>query len=378
MGPSLFRSRGKSILFINPDYHCTFFYQQELNKIGWRADVLVLESYPDKLLYDSKKSVKPYKVTRIPALNYALWVLSNFFKYKYIMFYGKPKDSGKLLGRLFLNTSFEPILSIIKFFGTKIIYLPAGCNDEYTREEFIKFDNGKICGNCGFFDKCDDRVNKRNLRIIKRYAELIVGSGFTPPKIRSQRNIMWKSFDLETFNPHIKVPNEFLMPKSSTFKILHSTSLEGRDLKSVNIKGSGYIEAVVERLISEGFNCELIRITNVSSKNMKYVQVQADLIIDQLIYGHWGSTSLEGLVLGKPVICYFNKEWKENYIKSFKIQVWPFIEADTSNIYNVLKNLLSNPIELNRFSEMSLEFAHKYLDVKKNTKDFVQVLKELR
>jgi glycosyltransferase involved in cell wall biosynthesis len=189
---------------------------------------------------------------------------------------------------------------------------------------------------------------------------------------------MWKSFDLETFNPDIKVPNEFLISKSSTLKILHSTSLEGRDLKSVNIKGSGYIEAAVERLISEGFNCELIRITNVSSKNMRYVQVQADLIIDQLIYGHWGSTSLEGLVLGKPVICYFNKESKENYIESFKIQVWPFIEADTSNIYNVLKNLLSNPIELNRYSEMSLDFAHKYLDIKKNARDFVQVLKELR
>jgi glycosyltransferase involved in cell wall biosynthesis len=374
----MFKARKKSILFHNPDYHCTFFYQQELNKLGWRADILVHESYPDKLLYDSKMSIRPYKITHKPALNYALWLLSNFFKYKYIMFYGKPIDSTKLLGKLFLNTNFEPILSIIKLFGTKIIYLPSGCNDEFTREEFIKFDNGNICGSCGFFDKCDDRVNKRNLRMIKRYADLVIGSGFTQPEIKIEKYIKWKSFDLEIFNPDIQVPNSFLMPKSNKLKILHSTSLEGRDLNGKNIKGSGYIKAAVERLISEGFNCELITVTDVSSKNMRYIQVQADLIIDQLIYGHCGSTSLEGLVLGKPVICYFNNEWKDNYIASLNIQVWPFIEADTSSIYNVLKNLLLNPIELNRYSEMSLDFAHRYLDVKKNTKDFVQVLEKLK
>lgn len=377
MGPSLFRSRGKSILFINPDYHCTFFYKQELNKIGWRADVLVLESYPDKLLYDSKKIIKPYKLTRKPALNYALRVLSNCFKYKYIMFYGKPKDFGILLGKLFLNTSFEPILSIIKFFGTKIIYLPAGCNDEFTQEEFIKFDRGNVCGNCGFFDNCNDEINKRNLRIIKRYADLVIGSGFTKPHIKNQKNIKWKSFDLDAYNPNIKVPNNYLIPKSNTFKILHSTSLKGRDLNGKNIKGSDYIVAAVERLIGEGFNCELIRITDVSSVNMKYIQVQSDLIIDQLIYGHWGSTSLEGIALGKPVICYFNKEWKENYIDSLNIQVWPFIEADTNSIYTVLRNLLTNPVELERYSKKSLDFAHKYLDIKTNTEEFIQVLGKL-
>ena len=75
------------------------------------------------------------------------------------------------------------------------------------------------------------------------------------------------------------------MPKSSTFKILHSTSLENRNSNGKNIKGSGYIERAVEQLISEGFNCELMRITDVNSSDMRFFQAQADLIIDQLIYG---------------------------------------------------------------------------------------------
>lgn len=373
----LFKSRAKSILFVNPDYHCTFFYKQELEKKGWRADILVLDSYPDKLLYDSSKVVNLYKFISRAEVSYVLWIFLNSFRYKYVMYYGKPKDYGNFLSKRLLHTSIEPILSFIKIFRTKVIYLPAGCNDEFTREEFIKFDRGNVCGNCGFFDNCDDKINKRNLRIIKRYADLIIGSGFNKPHIKNQKYIKWKSFDLDTFNPNIKIPNSYLIPKSNTFKILHSTSLEGRDLNGKNIKGSDYIGAAVERLIGEGFNCELIRITDVSSINMKYIQVQSDLIIDQLIYGHWGSTSLEGIALGKPVICYFNKEWKENYIDALNIQVWPFIEADTNSIYTVLRNLLTNPVELERYSEMSLDFAHKYLDIKINTEEFIQVIGKL-
>ena len=33
---------------------------------------------------------------------------------------------------------------------------------------------------------------------------------------------------------------------------------------------------------------------------MRYYQVQADIIVEQLIYGWWGSTAIEGM-LGKPV-----------------------------------------------------------------------------
>jgi hypothetical protein len=373
----LFKDRKKSILFHNPDYHCTFFYQQQLKKLGWRADILVFDSYPEKLLYDSNQIIRCTKITNNFKIDYTLWFLLNFYKYKYIFYYGRPVDYGYWFRKFRINIRIEPMLEIIKFFRIKIIYLPTGCNDEFIRDEFIKFDNGKVCNNCGFFEKCDDKKNKRNLYIVSRYADLVVGSGFNKPQFINQKEILWKSFDLEIFNPNIKVPSKFVLPKSNSFRILHSTSLEGRQLNGKNIKGSGYIKAAVERLRSEGFDCELIRLTDVNSANMRYFQIQADLIIDQLIYGQWGSTSLEAIALGKPVICYFNNEWKQNYIKSFNIEIWPFIEANTQNIYNVLKNLLTNPNELSQYSKMSIDFAHKYLDSKKNTQDFVKILKKL-
>jgi hypothetical protein len=99
------------------------------------------------------------------------------------------------------------------------------------------------------------------------------------------------------------------------------------------------VDSKINFMRSEGYNCELMNISNIQSKNMKYFQAQADLIIDQLIYGHWGSTSLECIALGKPVICYFNKEWKNNYINNFSIESWPVIEANTISIYSVIKGL---------------------------------------
>jgi hypothetical protein len=373
----MFRFRKKSILFHNPDYHCTYFYQQELIKLGWRADIFAYDSYPEKLLYHSKEIKRSYKITKKFALNYTLWLLTNFFKYKYILYYGRPVDYGNWLRKFHIKIRIEPMLSVMKLFGIKIIYLPTGCNDEFTRERFIKFDNGNVCANCGFFERCDDERNKRNLYIVNRYADLVIGHGFTPLTISNQKHVRWKSFDLEKYRPTIEIPQKFLIPSSSSFKILHSTRLEDRNLNGKNIKGSRYIESAVERLINEGFNCELIRVTDANSADMRFFQAQADLIVDQLIYGHWGSSALEGIALGKPVICYFSSEWKKNYIDNLSIDVWPFIEANPGNIYDVLKELINNPILISKYSKLSEEFAIKYLDVKKNVNEFVKLLESI-
>ena len=50
---------------------------------------------------------------------------------------------------------------------------------------------------------------------------------------------------------------------------------------------------------------------------MRFYQAQADIVVDQLIYGHWGSTAVECMALGKPVVCYLDKRWKENFMDNY-------------------------------------------------------------
>ena len=43
------------ILFVNPNYHSTFFQAEQLNATGWLASIFVDLSYPSKLLFSRKK-----------------------------------------------------------------------------------------------------------------------------------------------------------------------------------------------------------------------------------------------------------------------------------------------------------------------------------
>jgi hypothetical protein len=373
----VFEHSKKSILFHNPDYHCSFFYRDELRKIGWKADIFVPDGYPKKLLYSDYQILTTNKYTKKPWLNYIIWFIRTVPQYRYILYYGRPPDFNWVFRKVRINSKTEPLLLLLKILRKKVIYIPSGCRDEFTQAAFSFFDHGNICANCGFYDQCDEESNIRNLFLINKYADLVIGAGFTKPNIKKLKNIKYKAFNLKVFDPNLEVPQEFTLPKSNQFRILHTTSLENRTWHGKNIKGSWHIEKAIEKLKKEGYSCELIRINNLRSADMRFYQVQVDLIIDQLIYGHWGSTSLEGVALGKPVICYFNDEWKKNYIDTFDIEVWPFIEANPETIYTVIKQLMDNRDLLPAYSRQSIEFSKLYLDVSKNAKEFTKILKSI-
>ena len=83
------------------------------------------------------------------------------------------------------------------------------------------------------------------------------------------------------------------------FLILHSYFDEDRGKENKkNIKGSPQIIKAVDELRNEGHKINYIYINDKHLRNMKYYQVQADIVIDQLIYGWWGSTGVETMALG--------------------------------------------------------------------------------
>jgi hypothetical protein len=69
--------------------------------------------------------------------------------------------------------------------------------------------------------------------------------------------------------------------------------------------------SAVERLQSEALPVQLVSVTDIPSNQMRYYQAQVDIIVEQLIYGWWGSSGVETMALGKPVVCYLRPKWKE-------------------------------------------------------------------
>ena len=136
--------------------------------------------------------------------------------------------------------------------------------------------------------------------------------------------------------------------------------------------------AAVERLKHEGHAVDYFFIDNKPSNQMRFYQAQADIVVDQLIYGWWGSTTVEASALGKPVVCYLRPSWKQFFLKTFpEYDDLPIVEADTNTIYEVLKKLVTDAEYRRQKGRESRIFAEAHFDPVKNTQALIETLESL-
>lgn len=379
----------RSILFIRPDYHCSFFYRDELRKLGWKADILVDPGYPETLLYSSKDILRSH---RLPAQKlrvfrwfnqfaYLLLYLAVFWRYRVHVYYGRPPvvdcreekvGLTKLFGLDFLLTAW-----LAKVIGCQLVFVPTGCHDEDIKADWQLLDGGNVCNNCGFFDRCDDSLHRLNFSRIRRYFDFAVGIGVKNSRQLVERHFRYKTIDLSLWSPALVVPNEHRLPPTSNIRILHSAYLKssGRDWQGRNIKGSPFVLDAIKRLQAEGYPVEYMYIDNKPSNQMRFYQAQADIVVEQLIYGWWGSTGVETMALGKPVVCYIRPAWKTFFLLMFpEYANLPIVEADTRSIYDVLKKLVTDPEFRARKGAESRCFAEMHFDPVLNAKEFSRIL----
>jgi glycosyltransferase involved in cell wall biosynthesis len=111
---------------------------------------------------------------------------------------------------------------------------------------------------------------------------------------------------------------------------------------------------------------------------MVLLQQQADIIVDQLRYGYWGSTGIEAMALGKVLVCYVRPSWKEFFLKQFpEHKDLPVVHATPDNIYEVLRQLVLDKSKRDELSRASREFAEKQYDSVENTKALIKILESL-
>lgn len=379
----------KSILFIRPDYHCSFFYRDEFVRQGWTADIYVDWCYPNKLLYSNcgilrAPNIEGNRSRLVGWVNHillAIWWMSIFWRYEYHLYYGRPPAVNFLEEKLRLTQLFGKDflveLWLARLLGIKLIFLPTGCHDDESKEIFSKFEGGNVCGNCGAWHKCFDELNNANFARIRRFFAMQIGVGAIDSSQFRMSHIKYKAIDLELWSPQLEISPEHALPPSKNIRILHSAYLEksGRNWKGRNIKGSPFILDAIEKLKSEGYPIEYYNIIDKSSNQIRFYQAQADIVVEQLIYGWWGSTFVETAALGKPVVCYLRPSWKEFFFQTFpEYTELPIIEANTDNIYDVLKALVTDEAYRRKKGEESRRFAEAHFDPVKNTRDFIKIL----
>ena len=180
-------------------------------------------------------------------------------------------------------------LPILKFFGKQIFMEYHGTDIRYKINEI---NNGHIIKNNN--TKYKKKSFKRQKRIKKFVDGIFVHDNELKSNLVDQCSktyLLPLRIDLSRFK-NIEVRNERLV-------ILHAPSKR-------TVKGSEYIEHIIND-IRIHYDIEYIMINNMNYNEAISNYEKADIIIDQMIIGAYGMLSIEGMALGKCVVCYLEE-----------------------------------------------------------------------
>ncbi len=119
------------------------------------------------------------------------------------------------------------------------------------------------------------------------------------------------------------------LPDGETVVVAHAPT-------NPRVKGTPHVVAAVEALRAEGVGIQLDLITGVTNAEAMERIARADVLVDQLHIGWYGGVAVEGMALGRPVVCFI--EESDNPYGS----VLPVIRADPATLKTVLGELVAD------------------------------------
>ncbi len=137
-------------------------------------------------------------------------------------------------------------------------------------------------------------------------------------------------------------------------------------------KGTSYIQQAVEELNNEGKQFEFKLFHKTPYKEVaNFIRSEADIVVDQLISGGFGSLAMEGMSFGKPVCAYVLDEVYE------MVPDLPIIRCTIENIKEQLVWLIDNPEERIRLGKAGWEFAKLHYDRDKSCQELWDLYLEM-
>ena len=361
----------RSVLFLHNSYYHFLHLAAALRRRGWDA-VLVNNFAPDhdaqRLFHGEDANLYSADPAVFRRRLEALYLLT-LDRFRHVQFAGmyimsmfpENYDWMTSLGRVpwdFLG---------LKQHGVKIGYTNSGCHDGI-RQSIFKSHSG-ACSRCVWElrpDVCSDSRAVAWAQKLTSMCDLIAAESDFGLEWRGDPNVfrepLTMCLDPEVWDPDLDVPEQYLLPRApGELIVLHGlANADVRYLNGRNSKGSGAIIAAVERLRDEGVSVRLEHPVNVHSRDMRYLQAQADVVVDQLNYGRYGAQARESMMLGRPTICRINPREPDGVARLESIGECPLVSATEDNIYDVLKDLLQSPEKRAEIGRQSRAYALKW------------------
>ena len=259
------------------------------------------------------------------------------FKYDIFHYY----FNGGFLSSSKLVYKFEPLL--LKMAGKKIIVVPYGGDarlESATRKYKFNF-----CMDCyPAIRECKEGSIKENLDRYGKYADIVLGCADLVDDLPRHDGIWLYPIDLSEWQPVLNTQD------SDVVKVVHATN-------HWKYKGTRYLIAAIDKLKSEDYPVELTLVEKMSNQEAKKIYEKADIIADQFIGGAYAQFAIEGMALGKPVMCYLREdlyrhhpEWNE----------CPIVNTNPDNIVEQLINLITDSKLRHELGQRGPGYVKKY------------------
>jgi hypothetical protein len=226
--------------------------------------------------------------------------------------------------------------------GLIIGYTPTGCLDGAT---------GGLCSHCVWElrpDVCKDERSAAWAERLERLCDWIGIEGDWPagPRVGDKyfHEPLITALDTEIWRPDLEIPEDLLIAREpDTILIYHAVgNYATRRANDRDIKGTGAVFSAVEKLKSEGLKVQLVFVTDMPSDRVRFIQVQADIIVDQLNYGRYGANAREGFMLGKPVVVRLDPAQPNPLPPLRSVTEAPVANADEHTLTDVLRHLAND------------------------------------
>ena len=244
-------------------------------------------------------------------------------------------------------------------------YMPSGCTDGGLQSSIHELTGG-LCDRCVWQlrpDVCSDArswVWNRKLALLCDWVGLECDHA-TPERIsrKSVYGPVVTTLDPDRWHPDIEVPDDMRIDRRpGEILVYHAVgNYSSRRVGDRDIKGTGAIVAAIEQLKSEGLPVRLIFAHDIPSTRVRFLQVQADIVVDQLNYGRYGANARESMMLGRPTICRLSALQAAPLQPLRPILQAPLRDADEQSVVDVLRALVLDRDGRLELGRQAREFA---------------------
>jgi glycosyltransferase involved in cell wall biosynthesis len=226
------------------------------------------------------------------------------------------------------------------------------------------------CRTCTTNPYCKQRAEKV-ITASKKYCSKMFSSG---DLCVEYPELQWVNLavDTSTLNPSQipPIPDKYKIDKQEDEIVIYHSF--GNSKERSDVKGIKYIDRAIKNINRDGHRIKYIFIDSVPTTDMKYIQLQADIVIDQLCAGWYGTTAVECMSLEKPVIAYMRKD----ILDICPNKNIPVINASPNTIEAKIRELISLKDDLKEIGESGRKYVEKYHDRQVVAKELLKYYRE--